>query len=165
MTPEATQSTTQQLLTFMQEQIDQVNGYLQLLDSIKQCVISNDVDELNRLLTQGRHQPDAIENTRQQQYTLLQSCGYAENEAGLRSFIKDNPNPVLVETRQRLTTQLEQLDKSLLVNGLLITKNQQRVRQSIQILSGHESSNPPSTYSRQGNLNDNRSATRRLARA
>ncbi len=57
------------------------------------------------------------------------------------------------------------MQKSLLVNDLLIKKNQHRVRQCIRILSGHSNANADMTYNAQGDNRHLSGDQRMLARA
>jgi len=149
----------------LQQQSETVNGYVDYLGMIKQVISNNDAGELNQLLDNNPINLSSIEACRQQCYDILQQQGLSGSEEGLQQYIEAANNESLTHAKAALDTQLEALEKSLLINDVLIQKNQQRIRQSIQILSGRASSADTSTYSRQGNKDQKDLNKRSLARA
>ncbi len=153
----------QQISLQLQKQLDLINGYIAYLDDIKHTVSINDVEKLNRLLEDNEPNLHLIEQAQQRQGSLLESSGYSNDNAGLEQFISEHNLPALREIKDALGARLQQLEKSLLVNDLLIRKNQTRVRQSIRLLSGQETTEAATTYSREGNKQDSHGLQRKLA--
>ena len=91
--------------------------------------------------------------------------GFPASHDGFKLFVAATAVPRLNELQAELDDKLDSLQKSLLVNELLIRKNQHRVRQSIRILSGHSSANADTTYNRQGDNQELSNDQRMLARA
>ena len=153
-----------ELQHLFQQHTEQVTHYIDYLDQIKLSVIASDNQQLDALLSDNPIDTAAIENRNIQQMQCLQHLGYDTNQQDLENWISSFDDADLSKCYSELKEKLEQLEKSLLLNNLLVQKNQQRVRQSIRILTGHTSSSGLSTYSRQGNeLNE--SSGRSLARA
>jgi flagellar biosynthesis/type III secretory pathway chaperone len=141
-----------------------VSQYLDYLDRVKQSVTASDSQQLETLLSDNPIDTAAIENRNAQQLQFLQHLGYDINQQDLENWISSFDDSDLSKSYRKLKEKLQQLEKALLLNSLLVNKNQQRVRQSIRILTGNTTSAGSSTYSRQGNeLNEG--GGRSLARA
>lgn len=147
----------------MQKQLQLIDGYIDYLDNIKQSVSGNNIERLNQLLADKSPNLHLIEQIQQQQGALLSSQGFSNSLQGLEDFIDASQLPALKELKERLSGRLETLEKSLLVNDLLIRKNQSRVRQSIRLLSGHDQATKTATYSRDGNTDEDADTQRTLA--
>lgn len=147
-------------------QISQVTDYIDYLSNIKRAITDNDTDQLDNLLQQPISNPEIIEQSQAQQKKILTYFGYEANEKGLSYCIQDCENaPQLQQQADSLKEKLKTLEKSLLVSSLLVRKNQDRVQQSIRILSGHHQSSTPATYSRQGNAYNSIDSKHSLAQA
>jgi len=155
-----------QIHHIMQKQAELVSEYIDYLDNIKLAVTANDNHQLNELLSTQQLNPELIEQTQQQQNKILTDNGFKNTDSGLDACIQSCENSEqLLTLKKQLKDKLEALEKSLLVNALLVQKNQQRVRQSVRILSGHDTANTSTTYSRQGDTNSIEENSRPLARA
>lgn len=142
----------QQLHQILQQQCDQVSAYIDYLQHIKNSIAENQTDQLEQMLSLNASKIGAIEQIQKQQAKMLDSFGFSHDDAGLEACIQACDQQQRLSTlKQTLKHQLQQLEKSLLINGLLIRKNQDRVKQSIRILSGHHPSLGESIYCRQGN--------------
>ncbi|MBC8212421.1 MAG: flagellar export chaperone FlgN [Gammaproteobacteria bacterium] len=162
----ASTSCRQQLLQIMTLQQQQVIAYLDYLESIKHCVLESDTHSLDKILQQTSLGPELIEQTQQQQATLLSAHGYPGNQSGLDSCIQDCVNPQeLISLKSQLDERLRELEKSLFVNAYLVRKNQDRVKQSIYILTGHQQPDRSITYSRHGSSENSELSSRSLAEA
>ncbi len=139
------------LLQLIQKQTVLVDEYINFLDKIKQTITGGDTEQLNQILASTQIDLKEIEKIGQQQMVILQRKGYEPSSTGLKNYIGDIAQPELEQSNQILSEKTRQLEKSLLINDLLIRKNQDRVRQSIRILSGHGPTQAAGTYSRQGN--------------
>jgi len=154
-----------ELQPILQQQLEHISQYLDYLDSIKQAITQSDSDTLDQLLEDNPKALSLIEKNRQQQSALLLKYHYESTDEGLQRCLQALQNPALSKLKSSLDEHLKQLEKSLLINDLLIRKNQHRVRQSIQILTGHGVSHPSATYSRQGNSEQSEKDKRSLALA
>lgn len=159
------QQCADRLFKLIQQQSGLVGGYIEYLYKIKQAITHGDSEQLNQLLTENKIDIGIIESSQSQQAELLEQHGYETTENGLENCIQDCHKPELTELRQSLVRQLKKLEKSLLINELLIQKNQDRIRQSIRILSGHGAVEPLGTYSRMGNKDNNHENKHSLAMA
>jgi len=159
-----TESISQRMAALMHQQLEQVQSYVDYLDQIKRSISSNDTQQLQKLVQQPPFNGQEIEQKQQQQIQLLAEAGYAAQ--ALDDFIEQqDESHELATLRLSLKQQLGKLDQSLLINNLLLQKSQQRVRQSIQLLSGHDISSVPASYSRSGNAEQSGASKRILAQA
>lgn len=142
----------QQLQQFLRHQCDLISEYIDYLYNIKDTIAENQTDQLEQMLSLNVSKIEPIEQVQKQQSQLLENYGFSHNDDGLESCIQTcDQQHQLTTLKQTLNHKLKQLEKSLLTNELLIRKNQDRVNQSIRILSGHNASQDDATYCRQGN--------------
>ncbi len=157
---------SQQIDQILTLQIAQVSSYINYLSDIKSAISANNTQQLNELLEQQQLNPELIEKTQQQQIQTLTEFGYELNDEGLTSCIQDCVNASqLTSQKNILTEKLKELEKSLLINALIVQKNQHRVKQSIRLLSGHKLSNNASSYSKQGSIESHDDSGHSLAEA
>ncbi len=153
-----------QMEALMQQQLEQVHRYIEYLDQIKLSISSNDSEQLQKLVEKPPLDTIEIEHNQQQQLSLLGSAGFTQDE--LDAFIQQQSDHTkLAELRQQLKKQLGKLEQSLLINNLLLQKSQQRVKQSIRLLSGRDISSAPASYSRSGSVESTGKNGRVLAQA
>ncbi len=139
------------LIECMNEQLVLIKAYINYLNDIKQTIISNDPHALNDLLLQNQPHIDQIEGIQAKQSAILLSFGVSNDENGINTCIKSSiQHERLSIIKETLHQQLSKLEKALLVNDLLVRKNQDRIKHSIRILSGHQSAPKQNTYSRMG---------------
>ncbi len=138
------------LQPLLQHQFDHISSYIDYLDRIKQTITAGDIEALHPLLSENPIDLAMIEQHRKQVFALLPIYQFDGTEQGLQDCLQALKNPSLTKLNESLEKQMKQLEKSLLINDLLIRKNQERVQKSIQILSGHGISGESATYSRQG---------------
>jgi flagellar biosynthesis/type III secretory pathway chaperone len=153
------------LLPLLKQQLLQVIDFSAFLEEIKQAITHNDREKLDLLLNGT---PLDVESIDILQLKLLQTIGeygFTQSTEGLDECINACAEPQLSELYSELKQQLHSLQNSLLINDLLVKKNQQRVRHSIRLLSGHEAAASPMTYSSNGNTNEDNSDRHSLARA
>ncbi len=140
-----------QLRSLLLQQTDHISSYIDFLQLIRNTIAQNQSDALSQLLLQNSSKMEAIEKLQIQQAELIRQYGFHTSEHGLQDMIDQcDKQHKLSELKQELTEKLEHLQKALLVNDLLIRKNQDRVRQSIRILSGHQPGGQTNTYNPQG---------------
>jgi len=160
------QNCRQQLVQIMTVQQQQVIAYIDYLNAIKQCVEQSDTDHLDQLLQQAHPGAETIQQSQQQQANLLSDLGYEINQAGLESCIQQCDEGGQIKTlKNQLDKSLRELEKSLFINSYLMRKNQDRVKQSICILTGHQQPDRSKTYSRKGNSENTELSSRSLAQA
>lgn len=166
MNPHQHHLCSSELKQILQQQTNLVSVYIDYLNAIKNAIGANDNSLLNQLLEENPIDITSIENFHRQQELTLQQHGFKVSNEGLQECLKMLKDPSLLTMKEELDNQLTQLEKSLLINDLLIRKNQQRIRQSIQILSGRTLSNDnTATYSREGNTDKSDKNKRSLALA
>jgi len=156
----------QQLVQIMTLQQQQVTAYIDYLDTVKQSVLEHDTDHLDQLLQQTQPGAEIIEQSQQLQAKLLSEQGYEVNQSGLDTCIQQCDQSGQLKTlKKQLHESLGELEKSLFINSYLVRKNQDRVKQSIRILTGHQQSDRSKTYSREGNSANTERSSRSLAQA
>ena len=147
-------------------QIDQVSSYIHYLTAIKTAISKNDTQKLNDLLQNQPLNPELIEQTQKQQANILTQYGYEICKQGLNACVQDCHNPDQLQAQNNsLNDKLNELEKALIVNSLVVKKGQHRVKQSIRILSGHNLSNSASSYTRRGSIDDHEESKHSLAQA
>lgn len=134
----------------MQSHLLMIDRFNEYLNDIKQAITVNDSQQLNTLINKPPLEFEQIELSRVQQEKILAEHGYRDND-GLQRFIQQHGDEALKRLHSTLSDAIKRLEKSLLVNNLLIRKNQHRVRQALHILSGHGTSKNSVTYSKEGN--------------
>ncbi len=140
-----------QLRSLLLQQTDHISSYIDFLQLIRNTIAQNQSEALSQLLLENSSKMEAIEKLQIQQAELIRKFGFHTSEHGLQDMIDQcDKQDKLAQLKQDLTEKLEHLQKALLVNDLLIRKNQDRVRQSIRILSGHQANSATNTYSPQG---------------
>jgi flagellar biosynthesis/type III secretory pathway chaperone len=166
MHPSLSTERSHQLQQILSLQKQQVSEYIEYLNEIKSCVTLNDTARLTDLVDEPVLTPELIQSSQQQQANLLTEHGYDSSPRGLEQFIQDSDRAdELASLKKSLDDKLRELEKSLFINAYLVRKNQQRVKQSISILTGHQQTNPSTTYSREGNTQNIDLSRRSLAEA
>lgn len=160
-------SSFRQIAALLRQKTQHVTGFKHHLEEIKTAITSNDIDKLNGLISQTTEFFGALNTSQSQLLAFLNEQGNHEPHHALQHFIKqhDDEQQQLHRLNETLNEQLDSLEKALLVNDLLIRKNQHRIKQSIRILSGHEQTNKPSTYSSTGDTNQQGDSQHTLAHA
>lgn len=143
------------LFQVMQQQLTLIQDYCAHLERIKQAITQNEIDSLSQLLLQSELDIKKLQQSQQQLALTLQDLGFKDTQSDLTQAVEAYHDNDLSKLHQALSDALKQFENTLLINDLLIRKNQQRVRQSIRILSGHNSNGSPDVYSRKGNKESN----------
>lgn len=149
----------------LQQQDHEVSRCLEMLDTIKQCICQNDSEELMQRLQEPGMDIARLEDLRQQQQQVLTTAGYNIEDNGLEACVKDMGNPALTALYQKTQQNWSQFERALALNDRLIRNNQQRVRQSIQLLAGRVGAESNATYSSAGSAQNYDTAQRTLAKA
>jgi flagellar biosynthesis/type III secretory pathway chaperone len=153
------------LFPLLQQQLEQVSDFSSYLEEIKQAITHNDKDQLNQLLSATKLDVESIEQLQLKQLQIVAEYGFTQSAAGLDECVNACQLLPLSKLHSDLKQQLQHLQNALLVNDLLIRKNQQRVRQSIRLLSGHQAASNSMTYSSSGNTREDIPDSHSLARA
>jgi flagellar biosynthesis/type III secretory pathway chaperone len=153
------------LFPLLQKQLEQVKDFTSYLEEIKQAITHNNKDKLEQLLSGNGLDVKSIELLQLKQQDIVAEFGFTASAEGLDNCVNDCQLTQLSELHSELKQQLKNLQNSLLINDLLIKKNQQRVRQSIRLLSGHEPASSSITYSSKGNTSEDMPSGHSLARA
>lgn len=153
------------LLPLLQQQLEQVNDFNNYLEQIKQAISHNDKDQLNQLLSATTLDVESIEQLQLKLQQTVAEYGFTLSTEGLDECVNACQLPQLSKLHSDLKQQLQNLQNALLVNDLLVRKNQQRVRQSIRLLSGHQAVSSSMTYSSSGNTSEDNPDSHSLARA
>ena len=151
------------LAELMRQQHEQAEALIDYLKQVREAIASNAISRLQDLLDGGSTSLPRLESLQQQQSALLQPLGFADGAQGLHDYLQTRDSKALREQGEGLARQLELLRNALLINDLLIRKNQHRIRQSIRLLSGRDQASNRPTYSRNGIREDNDLEPRSLA--
>ena len=121
------------------------------LGQIKSAIAQNDVEVLRHNLTTPDASIAAIEQLEPERRQLLVEFGFSGDCAGLEACVNwcDDESRHLGDLFSRLVGELEELQRAIQVNNLLINKGKDRIRRSIGILTGLGSA-ADNTYGRQG---------------
>ncbi len=129
--------------------IESANAYLA---TIKTAIAENRLDQLQQSLS-GPEMPMAeIERLENERHGLLQTYGFDSDDNGFQKCVDwcDDESGHLKELYQQLVQNLVELQRSIQLNSLLISKSQDRVRRSIGILTGIGNANQAKTYQSDG---------------
>ena len=164
----STQPTLQQqsqLASLLEQQLESIRHNREILDDVKALISQNDNAGLLQLLEQRPIDLSGLESMQSEQHQLLQSWGFGDDETALKQCAEACTSETLYALYETLEAELKALREGLMINDLLIRKNQQRVRQSISLLSGRIHETETSTYSRQGATATSGTPGRSLAQA
>lgn len=142
-----------ELLETQNSRIDRANDYL---DSIKQAIMENQLDNLQQTLNSPDLAISDIEQLEQQRYQLLSSFGFDGDGDGFTKCMVwcDDEKGQVDTLYQQLIQSLLKLQHAIQINSLLITKGRDRVRRSLGILTGLGAGGSCKTYSSNGKTND-----------
>ncbi len=149
-----------ELLTKQISSLDIATSYL---NDIKNSIESGDFDSLKNLIQHNKIPLSQIEEQETARFSLIESCGFEKNNQGFERCVKacDDGTGTIKELYTQLQASLDSLQKATEVSGLLVSKNKDRVKKSLNILTGNSIKKDP-TYSSQGTTNQD-SLTRPIA--
>jgi flagellar biosynthesis/type III secretory pathway chaperone len=153
------------LRTLISEQREQAESLNQYLDEVRQAIATNAIEQLQKLVETGSPSLVRLESLQNQQNSLLEQHGFGTGPQALQDYLDSHASPELQQQGGALSEQLSRLRNSLLINDLLIRKNQHRIRQSIRLLNGRDGASNRATYSRTGLSDEHDTEKRRLATA
>jgi len=129
--------------------ISSANDYLL---AIKNAIAANQLEKLQQSLSKPEFVLDDIEQLEQQRYQLLSTYGFSENSEGFERCVHwcDDEQGQVSGLYQQLIQELVQLQHSIQLNSLLVTRGQDRVRRSLGVLTGLGAMGNCKTYSSNG---------------
>ena len=135
----------------LQAHIGHIAEANQYLLSIRNAIAQNDLGAMQLNLENPDASIAAIERLENDRHELLVEFGFAGDHAGFEQCVHwcDDDSHQLDDLFSRLITELEELQRSIQVNNLLVNKGKERVKRSIGILTGlgHSTGN---TYDHKG---------------
>ena len=142
----------ERLSELLQAQNDRISRANLYLDTIKNAIADNRLDDLQQSLTSPDLAIDEIEHLEQQRTELLAEFGFDRDNDGLEKCVAwcDDENSQLTGLYQQLIKNLFELRHSIQINSLLVNRGQERVRRSIGILTGVGDGGVGKTYSDKG---------------
>ncbi len=142
----------EQLIALLEAHNTRIIGAVDYLDSIKQAIAENRLENLQQSLSSPDSALDDIERVEQQRHQLLSTYGFTQDSDGFEKCMAwcDNEQQQVHELYQRLVQSLVQLQHSIQINSLLVTRGRDRVRRSLGILTGHGAAGNCKTYSSDG---------------
>ncbi len=151
--------------SLLTKQIDSILIATAYLNNIKASIEANNIDTLQQLIKHNDIPLSQIEEQEKERFSLIESCGYEKNKTGFKQCIKsfDDSSDTLSSLQNSLYKVMDELQTATTVSDLLITKNKNRVKQSLSILTG-TTLQKDSTYASNGKSNQD-SLTRDLATA
>ena len=153
MTTTSAQLCHDELSHLFETQTSELQASSSCLSEIKNAVAENDVDALNSLVAHQRLPIKEIENLRVQQHQLMSSYNFESNNAGLESCIDwCDRQDKLFRQYQAFKDAMLVLQHSLQISDMLVSKSQNRIRQSLHLLTGQTVN--ARTYSSTGESQD-----------
>lgn len=137
------------LLIKQTEAITKASDYLK---SIKESIESNDLESLKHLIQHNDIPLTQIEEHEKSRFNLIHQYGFDNTAKGITQYIDtfDDDINSLRNLQTRLNESMSELQTATQVSDLLVTKNKQRVKQALSILTG-TSLIKDHTYSASGN--------------
>lgn len=132
---------------------------------IKDKIATNDVDALNEVLQQDILPFEELNELEHERHRLLSAYGFDRGNGELEKCIAwcDLDNQVQRQ-HQQLSEALTQLQHSIQINDLLISKGKSRIRRGLQMLTGQSNLQNTLTYTNSGAAQDS-VENRTIARA
>ena len=142
----------ERLFELLQAQNDRIARANVYLDTIKNAIADNRLDDLQQSLTSPDLAIDEIEHLERQRTELLAEFGFDRGHDGLEKCVAwcDDGNNQLTGLYQQLIKNLFELRHSIQINSLLVNRGQERVRRSIGILTGVGNADICKTYGDKG---------------
>jgi len=145
------------------KQIKSISKATNYLNEIKTAIESNDLESLKDLIQHNDIPLAQIEEQEKSRFAFIHQYGFENTQQGFTQCIDtfDNADKNLSTLQSQLNDALSELQTATKVSDLLITKNKQRVKQALSILTG-TSLQKDHTYSATGSKKED-SLTRPLA--
>lgn len=146
----------EQLGELLETHISRIIRANDYLIEIKKAIAGNQLDTLQQSLSQPDFSVEDIERLEQQRYQLLSSFGFTKDSDGFQQCVNwcDDEQAHVAELYQQLIQELVQLQHSIQINSLLVTRGRDRVKRSLGILTGLGTAGNCKTYSSEGKALD-----------
>ena len=142
----------ERLTALLEAQNARISSANDFLLEIKSAIADNQLENLQQSLSKSELGFDDIEQLEQQRYQLLSTYGFSKNSDGFEKCVAwcDNEQGQVSTLYQQLIQGLLQLQHSIQINTLLVTRGQDRVRRSLGVLTGLGTAGNCKTYSSNG---------------
>ena len=132
--PQQCQVELSHLFETQTSELQAINSYL---TKIKNAVAENDVEALNNLIEEQRLPIKEIEILQEKQHQLMSKYNFESNNTGLEKCIAwCDRQDKLYDQYQIFKQETELLRHSLQISDMLVSKGQNRIRQSLHLLTG-----------------------------
>ncbi|MFT5502426.1 MAG: hypothetical protein ACI845_001550 [Gammaproteobacteria bacterium] len=132
------------------DQIQDIGVLVVYFDSLKASIVENNITELNRLLEQNQASELEMDGLTAKRKAILDQFKFDDDRNGFESAINwCDQDSDLARQYQLYSIQLSSLQRAIQVNRLLTIKGQEKIRQSLLLLSGNQQK-PVSTYASDG---------------
>ena len=126
-----------ELSQLFETQISDLRAFNRFLTRLKNAVAENDIDGINNLVAQQKLPTAEIEKSLVKQQKLAWEFNFEANNTGLEKCINwCDEGGTLVRQYEEFKQELVLLQRSLQISNLLVSKGRNRVRQSLQLLTG-----------------------------
>jgi hypothetical protein len=126
-----------ELSDLFETQISELHAINSYLTKIKNAVAENDVEALNNLVAEQRLPIKEIETLQAKQHQLMSMHNFESNNAGLQKCIAwCDRQDMLIGQFEAFKQEMEVLQRSLQISDILVSKGQNRIRQSLHLLTG-----------------------------
>lgn len=138
----------------LNKQIASLQTAAAYLNDIKVSIETNNLESLQQLIKHNDIPLSRIEEQESERFAVIEACGYEKNKTGFKQCIEsfDDDNKTLTTLSDLLYDVMDELQMATTVSDLLITKNKNRVKQSLSILTG-TTLKKDHTYSSTGKAN------------
>ena len=133
----STQQCLDELSHLFERQISELQEINDYLTRIKNAVAENDIEEMNNLVAKQKPPVAEVEKLQVMQQKLVSNYNFEATGDGLAKCIEwcDLEDRLVIQY-ENFKQELTQLQHSLQISDLLVSKGQNRVRQSLQLLTG-----------------------------
>ncbi len=142
----------QHLIELLEAHNARIDVAIEYLDDIKTAIAENRLDNLQQSLDSPELAVDDIEQLERQRHELLTRYGFNRDGGGFEKCVRwcDNEQKQVSKLYQQLIQGLVQLQHSIQINNLLVSKGRDRVRRSLGILTGLNTAGNCKIYSNKG---------------
>lgn len=140
------------LIDLVEAHILKITVANEYLVNIRRAITENQLENLSKSLADPPLPVDDIESLERQRHLLLIEYGFSADYAGFEECVGwcDNDTGQVSDLYQLLVQALLELQHSIQINSLLVSKGRDRVRRSIGILTGLGNDANHKTYSSNG---------------
>jgi len=125
----------------IQQEMHHVLDLTKALEAEKDALGRNDHEGLVGVIAQKQAIIDGLNQVDQRRGQLLRGAGYGSDQAGIESYIGDQPEPKRQQLRdlwRQLLRAVSECQQKNLVNGSIIGMNLRHCAHAVSILCGHD---------------------------